>query len=797
MISNFFKTSFRNLGRNKRHAIVNILGLTIGAGVFLLIFLVIRFESSFDNFHQRGSLIYRVVREGKDPQKSYYAGTPLPFAKNLKKELPQLSNSAAIHADFNTQVLVPGPDGTILKKFKEAKGVFFSDQQFFEMFSFRFIKGNPATAIAEPNAAILSKELATRYFGSWEHAMGKTLVARGFTVKVTGIIENPPANTDFPLGLVMSYATMGLQENDWVGVSDNNYCFVQLQPGVKPAQLSPLLSGFIQKHVPAENAGYNLVLQPLKQLHFDDRLTNFNGRTFSKNLITALWLIGLFLLSIACINFINLSTAGAVNRAKEVGVRKVLGSSQIQLMQQFFGETAATSLLAICGALLLAVACLPLLNNLLETRLAVTALLDPVTIFFLLGAFILITVLAGFYPALVLSGFNPIAVLRSRMTREPVKGIGVRRALVVFQFVIAQALIIATVVVVYQMDYFHHADMGFNKEAVVTANFPSDSASRLKMDILHDRLVGMPGIKKVSFSNFAPAEDGGWATDLRLTTNMTKNIDLIVNMKPADTSYFSVYHLQLAAGRIYFPSDTMREFVVNETLLKKLSLGTPESVIGKQIVVDGVTAPIVGVVKDFHIHSLKDQMDAVVLTTEKRFYRKANMLIEPGQTKQALASMESLWNSTFPDFVFEYNFVDKAVADYYKQEQQLSQLYKIFAGIAIFISCLGLYGLINFMAVKRRREIGIRKVLGAPVSNIVLLLSREFTVLITIAFLIAAPLAWYFMQQWLQQYSYRIEIGIGIFAATLLFSLVIAWLTVAQSAIKAALANPVKTLKTE
>jgi len=278
---------------------------------------------------------------------------------------------------------------------------------------------------------------------------------------------------------------------------------------------------------------------------------------------------------------------------------------------------------------------------------------------------------------------------------------------------------------------------------------------------------------------------------------MTKNIDLIVNMKPADTSYFSVYHLQLLAGRVYFPSDTMREFVVNETLLKKLSLGTPESVIGKQIIVDDVTAPIVGVVKDFHIHSLKEQMDPVVLTTVKKFYRKANILIDPRQTQKVLASMETLWNSTFPDYVFEYNFVDKAVADYYKHEQQLSQLYKIFAGIAIFISCLGLYGLINFMAIKRRREIGIRKVLGAPVSSIVLLLSKEFTLLIAVAFFIAAPVAWYFMQQWLQQYSYRIDIGPGIFVATLLFSIVIAWLTVARSAIRAALTNPVKTLKTE
>jgi hypothetical protein len=405
--------------------------------------------------------------------------------------------------------------------------------------------------------------------------------------------------------------------------------------------------------------------------------------------------------------------------------------------------------------------------------------------------------LSGFYPALLLSGFKSVNVLKSSINSSN-KGISFRRVLVVFQFMIAQALIIGTLVVASQMDYFKNADMGFNKEAIINASFPGDSLSRTKADLLKNELNKIASIQQASFSTFTPSAGGGWYTDLRTPDNKSAtNPDMIVCMKPADTAYFRVYNLPLVAGRIYFPSDTIREFVVNETVVKNLGIHSATEAIGKLINVNGKTCPIVGVVKDFHVYSLRDAIGPVVLTTMKDQYGLVNIKINISQSKNVIASIQRTWNKYFPDYVFEYNFLDQSIADYYKQEAQLSMLYKIFSGIAIFISCLGLYGLISFMALQRRKEIGIRKVLGAPVRDIVIMLSKEFTILITIAFLIAAPIAWYFMHQWLQQYTYRIIIGAGFFILTIICALCIAWLTVGYTAIKAAIANPVKSLRTE
>jgi ABC-type antimicrobial peptide transport system permease subunit len=794
MIRNYLKTAVRNLLRNKSHSLINIAGLVTGFAAFLLIFLVIQYEQSFDNFHKNKDRLYRVVRVGKNSvNREYRTGVPSPVTNTLRLDFPQLANAGAISSDNNIQVSVLDANGATLKKFKEAGGVFFAEPQFFSMFNFPLLEGNPSNAISDPNTVMLTKRIAEKYFGDWKNAIGKTLKMYGLNIKITGILDNPPANTDFPLGLVLSYSTLVkyTDMNNWGNISDENYCFVQLPAGYSPDQFNKMLSRFVDKHIASVNPNYDLVLQPMREMHYDERLGNFNGRTFSKDLILALSLIGLFLLVIGSVNFINLSTAQAINRAREVGVRKVLGGNRWQLVLQFLGETGIICLLSLLGSVIVTFICLPFLNRLLDIKMSPDILRSPAVILFMFCAFLLVTLLSGFYPALVLSGFNPVNALKSRITAESGRRISLRRVLVVFQFVIAQVLIIGTLVVASQMNYFRNADMGFNKEAIVNAQFPRDSLSRTKVDLLRNELLQVPGISRISFSIFTPAAGGGWYADLH-----SKNPDIIVNMKPADTGYFRLYDLQLAAGRIYFPSDTIREFVVNETVLKKLGWDIKEA-IGKQVSIMGKTCPIVGVVRDFHVNSLRDPIDPVVMTTIKSGYGIVNAKIDPGKTKTALAAMGAIWNKNFPDYVFEYNFMDQTIADYYRQENQLAQLYKIFSGIAIFISCLGLYGLVSFMAARRKKEIGIRKVLGAPASDIVFMLSREFTILIVIAFLIASPIAWYFMHQWLQQYTYRIMIGVWFFIATILSSVLIAWLSVGYTAIRAASANPVNSLRAE
>jgi putative ABC transport system permease protein len=800
MFRNYLKTALRNLSRHKSHSFINIAGLTVGFAAFLLIFLVIQYEQSFDDFHPKKNNIYRLVRNGKNAVgKEYRVGVPFPVSGTLRTDLPQLANVGAIYGSGNTQVNVTAPDGAILKKFKEQRGVMIAEPQFFQMFNFPSLQGDVQKAMSEPNSVLLTKDIAAKYFDDWRTAVGKTISVFGKNIKVNAIIDNPPFNTDLPLKMVVSYATFTKEFDltDWSSISDYNYCFVQLGDNNSASQVEKLLDGFVDKHIKAVNPNYDLGLQPLKEMHYDARYENFNGRVFSKDLILALSLIGLFLLIIACVNFINLTTAQAVNRAREVGVRKVLGSNRAQLILQFLGETGTISLIALIGSLIIVSIGLPFLNSLLEIHLSISILYSLKIILFTICALLVVTFLSGFYPALVLSSFRSADVLKSAVNTDNKKGILFRRGLVVFQFVIAQALIIGTLIVASQMDYFQNADMGFNKKAIINAGFPGDSLSRTKTGVLNSELLKLPGVEDVSFSTFQPAGGGGAFTDLHAHDDHTNNSGIIVSFKPADTSYFRLYDLKLVAGRIYFPSDTMREFVVNEAVVRKLGIQDPKKAIGKMVNVNGITHPIVGVLKDFHENSLRDEIRPVLMSTIKNAYGMANIKIDLTKAKPIIASMEKMWNEDFPNYVFEYNFLDQSIADFYKQENQLSQLYKIFAGIAIFISCLGLYGLVSFMAVRRKKEIGIRKVLGAPVSNIVFMLSKEFTILITVAFLIASPIAWYFMHQWLQQYTYRIMIGVGFFAITIVSSMCIAWLTVGYTAVKAATANPVKSLRTE
>lgn len=798
MLKNYFKTAIRNLVQNKSYSFVNITGLVIGIAACLLIFLVLQYEQSFDNFHTKKDRLYRVVRIGKNPAgREYRTGVPFPVTRGIRADYPQLENAAAIFDDNGVEVLLQNKKGETVKKFNE-DNVFMAEPNFFRMFDFKMVIGQPESALKELNTIVLTKATAVKYFGDWRDVIGKTLRIYRTNMKITGILEDPPVNTDFPLRIVGSYATLEKQVNmnNWVNINDQNCSFVQLPANYPIADFNKKLEAFVTRHLPPDHAGYNLVLEPISEMHYDSRFGNFNGRTFSKDLITALNLIGLFLVVVACVNFINLSTAQAINRAREVGVRKVLGGNRRQLLLQFLGETGLTCFISLILAVAIAVASLPFLNGLLETQLAFNFLNNPPVIWFLVITFTVITFLSGFYPAIVLSGFNPILALKSKMIAQSSSGVSLRRGLVVLQFAIAQVLVIGTLVVVSQMNYFKNADLGFSKKAIVNISYPGDSLSRTKVPFLESQLKRQAGIKQLSFSRGMPAGTD-FATDLQLETNHTGKADLVVGIKMADTAYFNLYKLQLVAGRVYFPSDTVNEFVVNETLLKRLNLGSPKEAIGKHVRVNGWLRPIVGVVKDFHLNSLRDPIDPLVMMPFKNAYSSVNIQLQSANVKPMIAMLESIWNKDFPDYVFQYSFVDQAVADYYKQENQLSQLYTIFSGIAIFISCLGLYGLISFMAVRRNKEIGIRKVLGASVANIVYLLSREFTILIALAFIIASPVGYYFMHQWLQQYTFRIDISAWFFVLTLLLSLIVAWLTVGYSAIKAAMANPVKSLKTE
>ncbi|MDP9041381.1 MAG: FtsX-like permease family protein, partial [Bacteroidota bacterium] len=541
------------------------------------------------------------------------------------------------------------------------------------------------------------------------------------------------------------------------------------------------------------------IIQPLSAVHYDTQAGNYSNKTISHELLNVLWLIAAFILLIACVNFINLSTAQAVNRAKEVGVRKVLGSNKSQLQIQFIIETFLIVISAVLLAAVITTIALPSVNRLLELSLSFNVLNNPSIILFLLTVTIAVTALAGFYPSIVLSRFSPVNALKSKLTANTAKGISLRRGLVVFQFIIAQALIIGTLIIVKQMNYFMDQPLGFDKSAIVNVPFRTDSLRLSRLDYLKKQLLALNGVQAVSFSSNTPVEDANDMWSTFKFDHAIKEADFKAITKFADDEYVPAYKLPLIAGRNLQPSKMTREFLVNESLMKSLGIRSPDEILNKEISIwdDQIKCPVVGVLKDFNDRSFRHDLAPLLITTDNVMYSQAGIKLETANISSTLQSVKTIWEQTFPNFVYEYRFLDDKIESFYKQENQLAQLYKIFAAIAIFLSCLGLYGLASFMAVQRIKEVGIRKVLGATAGSIVYLFSKEFIMLIAIAFAIAAPIAWYYMHQWLQDYVYRINISWWLFAAGGLVAIIIALVTISFQAMKAAMANPVKSLRTE
>jgi len=820
MFKNYFKTAIRSLIRNRNYTIINIAGLAVGIAVCMMIFIIIQFHTSFDNFHSKKDRIYRVLTEyhHADAANIFYGkGVPFPMPTGLKTAFPQLEQVAPIYASHNDELQVLDGNGTPVKNFKEQSGVFYTEPSFFNIFDFPLLAGSYAS-LKDPNNVLLTKEIAETYFGDWKTAIGKTIKLTGsyrmgaglfqfppIALKVSGILATIPANTDFQLKLVVAYGTdftgdkiYGFQQPDWNGTAPDFGCYVLLPPAISIDNFNQQLRAYARTVKYPDNKD-SYIVQPLPAVHHDTQTGNYSNKTISHQLLNVLWLIAAFILLIACVNFINLSTAQAVNRAKEVGVRKVLGSNKSQLQTQFIIETFLIVTSAVLLAAGIAMLALPYINGLLELSLSFNILNNPATILFLLTVTIVVTALAGFYPSIVLSRFNPVNALKSKLTANTSKGISLRRGLVVFQFIIAQALIIGTLIIIKQMDYFMNQPLGFDKDAIVNVPYRPDSTGGKLADYLRQQLLSVNGVQAVSFSSNTPVEDDNNLFTTFKFDHAIKEEDFQAITKFADNEYVPAYKLQLVAGRNLQPSDPTREFLVNESFVKSLGLKKPEDILNKEISMwsDLIKCPVVGVVKDFSNRSFRQDLAPLMITTNITMYRQAGIKLAATNISSTMQSVKKIWEQTFPDYVYEYKFLDDKIESFYKQENQLAQLYKIFAAIAIFLSCLGLYSLASFMAVQRIKEVGIRKVLGATAANIVYLFAKEFIVLIAIAFVIATPIAWYFMNKWLQDYVYRIDISWWMFIVGGVVAIIIALATISFQAIKAAVANPVKSLRTE
>lgn len=812
MFKNYFKIARRNLMRNKSYAAINITGLAVGIAVCMVIFIIIQFQTSFDNFHSKKDRIYRVLTEyhPEGGNVSYGKAIPFPMPVALKTSFSQIEQVAPIFASHDDQLLIVDNNGNTEKDFKEQHGVFYTSPSFFKIFDFPLLAGS-YESLKDPNNVLLTKETAEKYFGDWKTAMGRTIKLEmgGYmfehgtdVLKVSGILATIPANTDFQLKVVVSYGTgftgdFLAKSHDWDGNVAGFGCYILLPPNTSVDNFNQQLKAYCRTVESALNKDSHII-QPLSAVHYDTQVGNYSNKTISRQLLNVLWLIAAFILLIACVNFVNLSTAQAVNRAKEVGVRKVLGSSKSQLQAQFIVETFLIVISAIVLAAIITIFTLPSVGRLLELSLAFNIFSNPAIILFLLAVTVVVTAMAGFYPSIVLSRFNPVNALKSKLTSNT-QGISLRRGLVVFQFIIAQALIIGTLIIVKQMDYFMNQPLGFDKDAIINVPFRVDSLRLSKLAYLKKELMSVSGVQAVSYSSNTPVENGTDLWSVIKYNHSVKQTDFQVITKFGDDGYVPTYKLPLIAGRNMHPADTAGEFLVNEALVKSLGLKKPEDILNKPMTTwhDQIKGTVVGVLKDFHDRSFRNDLAPLLITTDIAMYNQVGIKLGTTNMSSTMQSIKKVFDQTFPDFVYEYKFLDDKIAAFYKQENQLSALYKIFAAIAIFLSCLGLYGLASFMAVQRVKEVGIRKVLGATTSNIVYLFSKEFVILIAIAFAIATPIAWYYMHQWLQDYVYRINISWWLFAAGGFAAIIIALATISFQAIKAALANPVKSLRSE
>jgi predicted permease len=806
-----FKITFRSLWRKRAFSFLNIAGLAVGIAASLLIFLVIKNELSYDDYHVNKDRIYRVVTTSVSRSNGEvtgnYAMVPGPLPEAMRHEFPGLEQVATAFDLGNAQIYVPGKDLSDEKRFQENHGLFFAEPGLFKIFDYTWLAGN-AEELKDLNTAVLNQSLATSFFGSAGNAIGKTIQLWSYRVplKIVGVFKDLPLNTDVPIRMAGSFATFAklnengyLHKDDWRSLMGGLSCFVLASEKQNIASLQQQLPAFVKRnyHEDKETSFTQLSFQPLKEMHLDKRFEIYGSGGLSKTELWSLGLIGLFLLLVACINFVNLATAQSVSRAKEIGVRKVLGSTRVQLLRQFLNETALITICSLLLGCLIAALALPALSDIMRKPISLNIQDYPAVAVFLLLTGMIVTFLAGFYPAMVLSGFNPIAAIKSKITTRTVGGISLRRSLVVLQFLIAQLLVIGTLVVVKQMDFFRKRELGFQKDAIILLNLPSDDQYKPKYKYLTNQLAQIPGVVNASLCLDAPSSWNGWYTDVYFDTHPEKEA-FSVNRQFGDTGYLNTFRLTLAAGRMPYASDTIRELVVNETVVRKLGLKSADEILGKRIGFDNTSKyPVVGVVKDYNNKSLREGIEPIVMSTLFEKYNFVAVRLNPARMQAALPQVEKVFTGVFPTYMYDRTFLDERINEYYTAETITAQLFKVFSFLAIFISCLGLYGLISFMAVQKTKEVGIRKVLGASIQSIVYLFSKEFTILIGISFLIAAPLGYYFMQEWLNNFHYHTNIGWGVFAMSILISVVISWCTVGYKAIRAALVNPVKSLKTE
>lgn len=808
MLGNYCITALRSFKRNKLYAVINIIGLAVGMACCIAIMLFVRHETSYDKHHSKSERLYRVTRQFFNPDGAvnlHLGVVAPPFAPLLREDFPELEQVCRFMPDGSqTQLRYNN------KPFME-KGFVWAEPNIFEVFTLPFIKGNPQTALSEPNSVVLTQETAERYFGTAE-AIGQTIFYDTLALKVTGVMKNLPSTTHFHFDFLCSFITLKqfapeeFEMNNW---GSNNFgTYIVLPPALKPEVLEAKLPAFLDKHIPrSASPGMaqikphdwtGLVLQKVSDIHLHSHLDSELEENGDIRYVWIFSIVAILVLFIASVNFTNLSTARSSERSKEVGVRKTMGAYREQIIVQFLSESVLLALISLIVGILLVWLALPVLNRFAGVQLSLwnSDVVFTVCVLFIIA--LIVGVGAGSYPAFILSAFEPVKILR---------GIGsthsrslLRRLLVIGQFGIAVVLLVCMGVVLRQVEYCRSSNLGFTKENIVILRGNQQISERI--EFIKSELQQHPGIISVAASKRIPSDrlldDLVWSVE---KNGVMETPTFRIASVPIEHSFIPTYGMTMAAGRNFSPefgTDGTQAFILNETAVKAIGWNFVDEAIGKKFEWDkSRKGTIVGVVKDFHFESMHEKIVPMLFLVDKSSLQTLSVKVHPENLPASLEFLRSKWKTYRPDVEFEYRFLDQQFDKLYRAEEKLGQLFGVFAGIAVFVACLGLFGLAAFTAERRTKEIGIRKALGASTMNIIALLSKKFLRLVSVGFLLACPLAYFVMNKWLQTFAYHATISVYILIVAGCIALTAAMLAVLGQTIKAASGNPVNALKYE
>jgi len=799
MIKNYFKTALRNLRKNKLYSAINIFGLTVALAACLLIGVYINHELSYDKFNVNASRIVRATMEYKNAETvNSVATTGTKVGPQFKRTFPAVEEY--VRTFIGSNVVKIGD------KFFDEPRVLYADEPLFKVFSFQFVQGNAATALDAPGKIVVTRSVAKKYFGN-ETALNKRLTVQGKELTVSAVCEDAPQNSQVKFDLVTQFLNLSDNVKNETWWNANWITYLLLRDKNNLTQLQQQVNSYmntpdVRKEARLEGNDYlRYELQPLSKVHLYSSLAGFepNG---SITYIYMFFVIALLILIIACANYTNLATAQSAGRSGEIGMRKVMGASKRQVFMQFIGESSVITFIAAALAFGLSMLMIPYFNNVTGKQFTTDVLVQPIPIMALIVFCLLVSFFAGLYPALVLSGTQIMGVLKKGFTFTGGNNM-MRKSLIVAQFGISIFLIIYTVIIMQQMNYMQTKNLGYDKDHVVV--LPIGGKMLQDFDKIKNAMVQVPGVEAVTASYETP-EYVQWGDGITAMDEKGKH-EVSLNAMPVDLDFIKTMKMQLLAGRDFQQSDFAlldtsnnyanyhQSFIINEALAKKIGW-TPEQAIGKTIE-KNATGPVVGVVKDFNFSSLHDPIGPLVIFLGRNYSQTFMVRISGNDMKQTLGNLEMVWKQRVPDRPFNYHFLDEDYNKLYQAEQRTSAVFSVAAGLAIILACLGLFGLAAFTTVQRTKEIGIRRVLGANLSGITLLISGNFLRLVAVAILIAAPLAWWAGNKWLEDFAFRVPVQVYVFVITGLVTILIALCTVGFHSVKAALRNPVKSLRTE